>query len=49
MDKIDKNLKKLSDKQRKKLLIAFEQLAVGNMHGLDIKKMKGSKELFRLR
>lgn len=49
MDKIDKALLKLSDKQRQKLLEAFHLVVVGQTKGLDIKKLKGQSNFYRLR
>lgn len=49
MDKINKALLKLPDKQRKKLMIAFARIVSGNIKGLIIKKMKCKRDLYRLR
>lgn len=49
MDKIDKSLSKLSKQKRQKLLEAFEKARRGDITGLDIKKLKGHKEIYRLR
>jgi mRNA-degrading endonuclease RelE of RelBE toxin-antitoxin system len=49
MDKIDKSLLKLSDKQRNKLLESFKLVVEKETTGLNIKKLKGQKGLFRLR
>jgi len=49
MDKINKALIRLSDKQRAQLLQKFELICVGQITGLNIKKMKGHKQLYRLR
>ena len=49
MDKIDKALLKLSDKQRHKLMGAFSLVVNGQLDGLNITKLKGHKDLYRLR
>ena len=49
MDKIDKALLKLTSKQRSRLLEKFQLICDGHTEGLDIKKMKGSSDLYRLR
>ena len=49
MDAIEKALKKFSDKERdwvKNILIAIKTY---NMKGLDIKKLKGHENIFRVR
>lgn len=49
MDKINKNLLKIPDKQRARVLAAAKQIRQGNFESLDLKKIKGSKDLFRVR
>lgn len=49
MDKINKNLLKIPNKQRRAVLAATKQIHAGNLEGLNIKKLKGSKDLFRTR
>jgi mRNA interferase RelE/StbE len=49
MDKIDKALLKLTSKQRSQLLEKFQLICAGQTKGLDVKKMKGSSDLYRLR
>ncbi len=49
MDKIEKALNKLSDKERKSIKIILNQLFAGRFHGFDIKKLKGRNDIFRLR
>lgn len=49
MDKINKTILKIPDKQRKAVLAAAKQFRVGKLDNLDIKKLKGSKDLFRVR
>lgn len=49
MDKIDKALLKLPDSKRRKLLETFEKVVTGQTEGLNIKKMKGYKDTYRLK
>lgn len=49
MDRISKQLEKLSEKERKKLTIILNSLKQGKILGLDIKKLKGQQDLFRVR
>lgn len=49
MDKIDKALVKLTKKQRDQLFTKFNLLCIGQFEGLNIKKMKGYRNLYRLR
>lgn len=49
MDKIDKALLKLPNKQRQKLMQAFGQVMEGKVEGLNIKKLKGHSDVYRLR
>lgn len=49
MDKINKALLKIPDKQRKAILAAAKQVQAGKLDNLDIKKLKGSSDLFRVR
>ena len=49
MDKISKALKKLTEKERKvvkEILVGIEK---GEFTGLNIKKLKGRKDIFRVR
>ena len=48
MDRIDKNLLKLNQKQRKSILEKFSSSA-GDTVGLNIKKIRGRKNTYRLR
>ena len=48
MDKIEKLLRKLSSKDRARLLATIGLLAENNLVGLDIKKLRAS-EFYRLR
>jgi mRNA-degrading endonuclease RelE of RelBE toxin-antitoxin system len=49
MDKVNKALGKLSDKDRENILAAFRLVVLGQLEGLNIKKLKGHKDLYRLR
>lgn len=49
MDKIEKALAKLSEKERKKIKRALEKLFSGKIGGLDVKKLKDRSDIFRLR
>jgi mRNA-degrading endonuclease RelE of RelBE toxin-antitoxin system len=49
MDKINKALLKLSDKQRTKLIDAYGRVLAGQVSGLDLKKLKGHSDIYRLR
>ena len=49
MDKIEKALNKLSDKERKLVKDLLTRLSNGNVLGLDIVRLKGHSDIFRLR
>lgn len=49
MDKIQKALAKLTAKEREMVRQIFKQLLVGNNFGLQIQKLKGHQEIFRVR
>lgn len=49
MDKISKALKKLSERERKKIKEILLKLKVGGADGLDIKKLKGYDCIYRVR
>ena len=49
MDKINKNLLKIPDKQRLLVERAVEQIVKNELSGLDSKKIKGSSNVFRVR
>jgi mRNA interferase RelE/StbE len=49
MDKIAKLLKKLSTKEREHLEKTLTLLLSGNTKSLDIKKLKGIEEIYRVR
>ncbi|MDD2656371.1 MAG: hypothetical protein PHQ18_02250 [Patescibacteria group bacterium] len=48
MDKIEKLLRKISQKSREQLLLVISKLLSGQNTGLNIKKLKGT-DFFRLR
>ena len=49
MNKIDKYIRKLSPKDRSAILEILEQLSQGVIPGLDLKKLKGYENRFRVR
>ena len=49
MDKISKFLKKLSKDSRCRLEQLISQILIGDLSGLDVKKLKGEINLFRVR
>lgn len=49
MDKIEKALQKLSMKERARVKEILERLQRGDMSGLDVKKLKGRDDIFRVR
>ena len=49
MDKLTKFLKKLPRKEQKVLLEIIDKMEKGNVSNLDIKKLKGRKEFYRIR
>jgi mRNA-degrading endonuclease RelE of RelBE toxin-antitoxin system len=49
MDKIQKALNKLSSKERERIKAIIKKLMTGDIRGLDIKKLKGRDDIFRLR
>jgi len=49
MDKLEKALQKLSSAEREKVREILEKLAAGNAEHLDVKKLKGRNEVFRVR
>lgn len=49
MDKLEKQLSKLTDKERERIKAVLSQLKSGNYKGLDIKKLKGREDIFRAR
>ncbi len=49
MDAIQKALKKLSPQERERIKDILVKLLSGNTKGLDIKKLKGRDDIFRIR
>jgi mRNA-degrading endonuclease RelE of RelBE toxin-antitoxin system len=49
MDKISKQLDKLTDKEKHKLLELLNSIKQGKVSGLDLKKLKDRQDLFRVR
>jgi mRNA-degrading endonuclease RelE of RelBE toxin-antitoxin system len=49
MDAIEKALKKFNAKERERLKELLEKLARGALQGLDIKKLQGRDDIFRVR
>ncbi len=49
MDKIDKSLKKLSVKEKKIVKTVLEKIKNQDFYGLDLKQLKGHKNIFRVR
>ena len=49
MDKFEKAIKKLSAKEQKQIEELFARLSSGHFKGLDIKKLQGSINIFRVR
>jgi len=49
MDKIEKVLKKLTDRERDTVKLMLEKIKKQDFSGLDIKKLKGRDDIFRVR
>ena len=49
MDKIEKFLARLSPREREALRLLLVRLSRGEYKGLDIKKLKGRSDIFRIR
>ena len=49
MDKIEKALQKLTQKERGRVKDILKRLFSGNVRGLDIKKLKAREDIFRVR
>jgi len=49
VDKIDKALLKLSPKIRQKVKQILQQILRGDTDGLDVKKLKGRTDIYRVR
>lgn len=48
-DKIQKFLRKLSDKQRQEVEQLIKRIVVGEVAGLDMKKLRGGRDVYRIR
>ncbi|MCX6702530.1 MAG: type II toxin-antitoxin system RelE/ParE family toxin [Candidatus Wolfebacteria bacterium] len=49
MDEIEKALKKLTSKEKSEVEKILRRLKDGNFIGLDVKKLKGREDVFRVR
>jgi len=49
VDQIDKQLRKLSPKPRKAFEKLIKQILSGNTKGLDVQKLKGRNDVYRVR
>lgn len=49
MDKIDKFIRKLSKPQRVQIMFIIERIRGGDISGLDVKKLQGRENEFRVR
>jgi mRNA-degrading endonuclease RelE of RelBE toxin-antitoxin system len=49
MDKVSKSLKKLHAKERERVKAILEQLETGNTTRLDLQKLSGQKDIYRVR
>lgn len=49
MDKVSKALSKLSDSEKERVRNVLERIRKGELEGLDIKKLKNRKDIFRAR
>lgn len=49
MDYLEKFLRKLTTKERQLVKDVLLRLLVGNLQGLDLKKLKGTEDIFRAR
>lgn len=49
MDKIDKALSKLTFKEKERMKDIIKALQLGRFDNMDIKKLKGFKDIFRVR
>ena len=49
MDKIDKALGRLTQKERRRVKRILARLKEGDTRGLDLKKLKGRDDIFRVR
>jgi mRNA-degrading endonuclease RelE of RelBE toxin-antitoxin system len=48
-DRIDKALNRLSEKEKIKLKEIINLIRLGELDGLDLKKLKGRKDVYRIR
>lgn len=49
MDELEKSLRKLTPGERKQVKDVLARLVANDFKGLDIKKLKGSEDIFRVR
>lgn len=49
MDKVDKALKRLTPKEKERIKNIIKFLQSGHLDNLDIKKLKGREDIFRVR
>ncbi len=49
MDEIEKALRKLSDKERTMTRALLHRIQAGSFSGLDLKKLKGRDDIYRVR
>ncbi len=49
MDRIEKSLKRLTEKERELIKSILERLAEGDTLGLDLQKLKGNENVYRVR
>ena len=49
MDDLEKSLRKLTAGERKQVGDILTRLVAGNFQGLDLKRLKGSENIFRVR
>jgi len=49
MDKVDKALKKLVPKEKERIKNIIKTLQSGHFDNLDVKKLKGREDIFRIR
>ncbi len=49
VDRITKALRKLSDKESRSLQRLLRQIKAGDVGGLDVRKLKGHRDIYRVR
>ncbi len=49
MDKVEKSLNELTEKERKKVKAILQKIKQGKLRSLDVKKLKGREDIFRVR